>query len=448
MKLMPGLTENFRRYIKKYNLFADDSHILLAISGGIDSMVMADLFGRLPNPLSIAHCNFMLRGDESDQDEEFVRQYAISLDIPLFVKRFDTSAFADKHHISIQMAARKMRYDWFNRLAEENRMDVIAVAHNMDDLVETFLINLSRGTGLRGLTGIRPKQGKIIRPLLFATREEITAWATRKNIAFREDSSNQMIKYVRNKIRHEIIPLFREINPGFLPSVAETTIRLQGIDRFFSNYVQTNLAGYLQKFGDRFVIPIAKLRESEAAEAVLFELLRPFRFPPAVTFKIMESLDSEPGKKFFSPSHRLIKDREHLIITAIPERGHTEKYYIEEGNTQLTHPVILHLESFEKQPGFQIPSDRNIAVLDRDRLQFPLILRKWREGDWFIPLGLGGIKKLSDFFVDRKLSLDEKEQVWLLTQGDEIIWVIGMQIDDRFKITENTRKVLRVEYLP
>lgn len=442
---MQTLIAGFKKFIREEALCVPDDHILLAVSGGVDSMVMADLFLKANYTVAMAHCNFRLRGAESDSDEAFVRSFAAERDIPLFVESFDTEEYANNQKISLQMAARELRYEWFSRISRDHGFDAIAVAHNLDDVAETVLLNLARGTGLKGLTGIAPKRDRIIRPLLFASREQIMEWARDHNINFREDSSNRLGKYLRNKIRHEILPLFREINPSFLSSLRETTIRLRGIEQFFYHYIEQNRGIFIQKFGDRYVIPIAKLMDSESREAILFELLRPFHFPPQVTFEILEALEASPGKKFFSSSHRLIKDREHLIITPIKDEDKSERYYIDAEIPVITKPLVMHFTRMTRDSGFILKPDRNVAYLDSDKIHFPLILRKWRDGDWFIPLGMNGIKKLSDFFIDRKLSIDEKEAVWLLTQGDEIIWVIGMQIDERFKITPSTKEILKVE---
>ncbi len=435
-------------FIEKNRLYTEGDRILLAVSGGVDSMVMGSLVNRLGYATGVAHCNFSLRGNESDGDENFVRSWADKNDLPFYHIRFDTYSYAEEHGISIQMAARDLRYEWFHQILEKEGYDRLALAHNKNDLVETLLINLARGTGIRGLSGIKPGKDRLIRPLLFATRREILEYADHHHIKWREDSSNLTTKYTRNKIRHKIIPLFEEINPDFIHSVADTARRLAGAEEIFFRYMDDARETFMMRVGEKRVIPIHKLKRSPAGEAILYELLKPMNFTGGTVHEIMESLDNPPGKQFFSSSHRLIKDRDSLIITPLPRNEPEKRYYIEKTQTQVTDPVILHIKRFTRPEGFIIPDTRNIAVLDEDRITWPLILRHWKKGDYFIPLGMKGIKKLSDFFIDRKLSLDEKENIWLLTEGDQIVWILGMRIDERYKITEKTKNILQIEWIP
>ena len=445
---MKDLLSACRFFIEKNRLCTVDDRILLAVSGGVDSMVMGDLMNRLGYSTGVAHCNFSLRGHESDGDENFVRSWADKNDLPFYHTRFDTYSYAEEHGISIQMAARDLRYEWFRRILEKEGYDLLALAHNKNDLVETFLINLTRGTGIRGLTGIKPRNDRLIRPILFATRTEILEYAGYFNIKWREDSSNLTNKYMRNKIRHKIIPLFEEMNPDFIHSVADTSQRLAGAGEIFFRYLEDARTTFLIKIGKKQMIPIHKLRQSSVREAILYELLKPMNFKGGTIHEILESLDNPPGKQFFSPSHRLIKDRDSLIITPLPKNEPEKRYYIEKTQTQVTDPVILHIKRFVRPEGFIIPDARNMAVLDEGKITWPLILRKWKKGDYFMPLGMKGIKKLSDFFIDRKLSLDEKENTWLLTEGDQIVWILGMRIDERYKITEKTKNILQIEWIP
>ena len=445
---MSDLLQSMVSFIEKNGLCTPHDRILLALSGGIDSMVMGNLMVRLGYQLAVAHCNFSLRGDESDGDENFVRIWADHNGLPFFTIRFDTDAYAEKHGISIQMAARDLRYNWFHDILKEKNYDRLALAHNKNDLAETFLINLTRGTGIRGLTGIKARNDNIIRPLLFATRQEIRSYAEQYHITWREDSSNMTTKYTRNKIRHNIIPLFEEINPGFIQSLADTSRRLAGVEEIFSRFIENARDTFLVRMGNKQMIPIIKLKETTAREAILYELLKPMEFTPGTIHEILESLDGTPGKQFFSPSHRLIKDREYLIIMPRRQEKTDKRFYIEERQTEITTPLLLHLKSFRRPPGFTISPSRHTAMLDKDRITWPLILRHWQPGDYFIPLGMKGMKKLSDFFIDRKLSIDEKENIWILTEGEQIVWIIGMRIDDRYKIREETKNILVIEWIP
>ncbi len=444
---MAGLLEKMQSFIAEQELCAPDDRLLLAVSGGIDSMVMAHLLTAAGYDCGVAHCNFSLRGEESDDDEMFVRSWAADRDLLFYVHRFDTERYAEEHGLSIQMAARDLRYAWFRRVAREEGYDRIVLAHNRNDLAETFLINLVRGTGLRGLTGIRPRQEELIRPLLFARREEIAAFARREGIGWREDSSNRSVKYTRNKIRHEIIPAFEEINPSFVDTLAATAGRLAGVNSVFDKYMEEVRPQYLIESSGRVMIPLEKLRQAQARAAILFELLNPYGFSSGTTGEILRALDSPPGKQFFSPTHRLIKDREFLIITPLTPGEEVKRYYIEEGNTGISEPLRLRISSFSRDAGFRIPHNPDIAVLDRDRLTWPLVIRRWQQGDYFRPLGMKGMKKLSDFFIDHKLSLDEKEKIWLITEGDRIVWIPGMRMDDRYKITDATKNILQIEWL-
>ncbi len=444
---MSTLLERMEAFITEQELCDPGGRLLLTVSGGIDSMVMAHLLTVAGYDCGVAHCNFSLRGEESDEDEMFVRSWAADRDLLFYAKRFDTERYAEEHGLSIQMAARDLRYAWFRQVAREEGYDRIALAHNRNDLAETFLINLVRGTGLRGLTGIRPRQGELIRPLLFARREEIAAFAREEGIRWREDSSNLSVKYTRNKIRHEIIPAFEELNPSFVDTVAATAARLAGVDSIFARYIEEVRPQFLVEHGGRLMIPLEKLRQAPAHAAILFELLSPLGFSPGTVGEILRALDSPPGKQFFSPTHRLIKDREFLIITPLAAGEEEKRYYIEEGATGITEPLRLRLSYLTRDEHFRIPASPDIAVIDRDRITWPLVVRRWQQGDYFRPLGMSGMKKLSDFFIDRKLSLDDKEKIWLITEGDRIVWIPGMRLDDRYKITDTTEKILQIEWL-
>ena len=437
---------NFADFIASAEIYRDAGKILLGVSGGVDSMVMLSLFLRARYSFSVAHCNFRLRGSESEADMEFVSEYCKRNSILLHAENFDTAGYAADNRISLQMAARELRYAWFDRLKAENGYACIAIAHNKDDLAETFLINLVRGTGIRGLTGIRARSGSIIRPLLFAGREEILAYATCQNVPYREDSSNREIKYRRNRIRHRIIPEFESISPAFTDTLFETAGRLKDVETIYNDAVTNKFEELCMESGHGYKLSINALKTLEPLNAYLYEFLKKWNFPKESIPDIASSLQTTSGKQFYSPTHRLIRDRDYLLISSRTKDSIT-KYYIEEGETEISKPLKLKLTRTENHPGFVIPVESHIACLDLDMLHFPLILRRWQKGDYFQPLGMDGLKKISDFFIDNKFSLLEKEKTWILTSGTKVAWIVGCRIDNRFRIKSRTRNILVIEAL-
>jgi len=434
-------------YIEENNLFNPDDKILLGVSGGVDSIVMLHLLLRAGYEVGIAHCNFQLRGRESEEEHRFVGWMAEHYNVPFFVKRFDTHQFASDQGVSVQMAARRQRFEWFEQLRQAHNYNYIAIAHNKNDKVETSLINLARGTGLKGITGIKPKSGFIVRPLLFASREDILQYCNQEGLNYREDSSNQTTKYSRNRIRHEIFPEFQKINPQFLETMDKNLDRFRSAYALFEAMISEIRERLLIKQGNDWIINFKLLNEYPENYTILFELLKPFRFSADVVSDIFSTLETESGKTFYSDSYKAVKDRNKLIITTL-ETSEPKRYYIDRENSKIETPVTLTFNIKNVDEAFRIPSEPNVACIDYDLVEFPLILRKWQSGDFFKPLGLGHYKKLSDFFIDKKYSLVDKEQSWLLTSGEQIVWIIGARLDDRFKITKQTSKVLIIEYTP
>jgi len=432
-------------YIEENNLFNRNDKLLLGVSGGVDSIVMLHLLLRAGYEISIAHCNFQLRGKESEEEQRFVAWLAGNYNIPFFVKKFDTHQYASEQRISIQMAARRLRFEWFEHLRCKHNYNYIAIAHNNNDKVETSLINLARGTGLKGLTGIKPKSGFIVRPLLFAERSDILHYCNQEGLSYREDSSNQTTKYSRNLIRHEIIPEFQKINPQFLETMDKNLDRFHSAYTLFEAMISEIRERLLIKRGNDWIINFNLLSEYPENHTILYELLKPFRFSADVVSDIFFSLGMESGKTFYSDSYKAVKDRSRLIITTI-ETSEPKRYYIDREVSKTEIPLALTFKVKNIDDTFQIPPETNIACIDYDLVEFPLIIRKWQSGDFFKPLGFGHSKKLSDFFIDNKYSLVDKEQTWLLTSGEKIVWVIGARLDDRFKITKQTSKVLIIEY--
>ncbi len=433
-----------KEYINSHKLCEQNDRILIAVSGGIDSVVMLDLLYHQGFECGIAHCNFNLRGDESDQDEQFVKALAAQYDLPFYSTRFETKQYAGENHISIQMAARALRYEWFEKTRQENDYDLVAVAHNSDDVVESFLNNMARGTGLRGLTGIKPKVNNIIRPILFASRDRINQYCTQNKLKYREDSSNASVKYSRNLLRHKIIPLFESINPSFRQTIADDAARLTDSLFIYEDAIQRVRKSLINSDQDKQTISINELNKLSPINTWLFELFRVYNVTNQHLTEIISILNNIPGKQVLTPTHRIVRDREMLIITPRFSKD-THQYYIDEDTLSVKQPLNL---TFQKKAIKSLPvfkDDNTEACLDYDKLEFPLLLRKWQHGDYFMPLGMQGLKKLSDFFIDNKLSLVDKENVWLLLSSGKIAWIIGHRIDERFKVTRQTNTIFKVE---
>lgn len=437
------MLQAFKAYIKFSGLFDQSDRILLAVSGGVDSIVMVQLFKEAGYNFGIAHVNFGLRGVESDGDEAFVKNLASRIGVPFYSRNFNTKQYAADNKISIQMAARDLRYAWFDEIGKENGYSYVATAHHLDDQAETFFINLLRGTGISGMHGIMPKQGKIIRPLMFTTREKIMSLALGLNLAWRDDRSNKSRKYLRNKLRLDVLSELYKINPQFSFKLNESISHLREVESIYNNHIAGITADLVQHTAEGILISIDWVYEYRPHDTYLFELLKPYGFTFSVVKEIVRSLDTFSGKVFYSPTHRLLRDRENFIIQPLneltSEPTQTETYPLEKGVTEIEKPISLY--TYETDTVSDLPMGKSsVACLDLDKLMFPLQLRKWEKGDWFIPLGLKGRKKMSDFFIDQKFSLAEKEKTWLLISGNDIVWVIGKRIDNRYRITLKTKR--------
>lgn len=439
--------KEFNQYIKQQNLFDENAKILLAVSGGVDSMVMTDLFKRSNYNFSIAHCNFHLRGQESERDEAFVRQYAEKNNIELFVQSFDTYSYMTQEKKSLEMSARDLRYDWFQKIAKQNNFTHLATAHHADDSIETFIINLLRGTGIAGLHGILPKSGYIVRPLLFTGRKKIKEYAEKYNIDYVEDSTNKDTKFTRNKIRNEIIPILKEISPNVDVVLKKDIERLRETEQVFRSVIENVKTDILKKHGDRVEISIQEIKKLSPLHIYVYEILSEYGFNETNINAICDCLDdnSSSGKLFYSDSYRLLRDRQSLFITPKQEVADQGKYYIENYQNNITTPIRLHIETLRDLRFIKIPKEKGVAMFDYDKLKFPLELRHWKRGDSFFPFGLKGKQKLSDFFNNQKYSILDKERQWLLCSGEDIIWVVGKRIDDRFRITNDTKTIYKIE---
>ena len=434
------MLHKFKKHLLQNFQLLSGKKILLATSGGKDSMVMVHLFQHLDYEIGIAHCNFQLRGIESFDDQYFVKQYAVANNIPVFITQFDTKAFSEDYKISTQVAARELRYNWFYELLETEKYDYILTAHHADDNLETFLINLSRGTGLEGLIGIPEQNEKVVRPLLAFCQEEIEDYASINGIEWREDSSNASDKYLRNKIRHHVVPLLKELNPNFLLSFHKTQGYLQQAQEMVDDAAIMVYQQVAQQDGDTIYFDLQQLQKLPNYKSYLYLWLNEFGFK--AWDDIYDLVDSQSGKCVYSLEYRLLKDRDSLLLSRLNEEDETQEYSILENQKEVNIPLNL---SFCKVADISIGSNKTIFV-DADKIHYPLVLRHWNEGDHFQPFGMDGkSKKISKLFKDEKLSLIEKESKWLLCSNSEIVWVIGLRQDERFRIDNTTTNILKIQ---
>lgn len=434
------MLEKFHEHINKNLPFLKKSRILVALSGGLDSVVLTHLCHEIGLNFALSHCNFNLRAEESDADEDFVLQLAEDLELEIFIESFETEKYAKKYKVSTQMAARELRYDWFFELANQLGFDYILTAHHADDNLETFLINFTRGTGLEGLTGIPEMNGKIVRPLLSFSRSDLEVYAIGKKMDWCEDSSNATTKYLRNQLRHDIIPTLKQMNPQLLQNFQTTIEHLQDSQQIVDDVVATLQKKAVSMEDEVIKIKIKKLNKLSNPKAYLFELLKDFNFTE--WNDVASLLDAQSGKQVFSKTHRLIKDRDYLLLSEFNTDRSEENIYVSKEDKKVITPIGMML--FKEVDSIS-EVNRNTIYVDADVLNYPLSLRKWQEGDVFFPIGMEGKKKLSKYFKDEKLTLIDKENKWILCSGETIIWVIGMRADERFKITEHTTQILKIE---
>ena len=428
----------FQHHIEQNFAQLKDKKLLLAVSGGVDSMVLLDLFYKLRFDICVAHCNFQLRGKESDADELLVREICQDGYIPYFINSFETLEFAKENKLSIQLAARKLRYDWFQEIISLG-FDYVLTAHHLDDNVETFLINYTRGTGLEGLTGIPAQNENIIRPLLPFSRLEIENYAKENIIQWREDSSNASDKYFRNKLRHNIVPTLKELNTGFLDSFQNTLHHLQQAESLVNDASKLVFEKVVKEKGNQLEIHLNSLLEFQNYKAYLYQWLKSYGF--SAWNDIYDLVNAQSGKQVFSETHVLLKDREKLILSERKSTDKSEVFIIESIESKVNIPLKLIFSRFSGGKNV----NANCIFVDEDKIKFPLIIRKWQEGDYFYPAGMNGKKKLSKYFKDEKYPLLDKENQWLLCSEDQIIWVIGKRADQRFIATETTQQNIKIE---
>lgn len=431
--------QQFTNHVLQHQLFEASDHVLLAVSGGKDSVLMTQLFKLAGFNFSIAHCNFNLRADESQRDELFVKMLAEEMQVPFHVVHFDTKSFSQAHKISTQMAARQLRYDWFEELREAHGYSHIAVAHHQNDAIETVLLNLVRGTGISGMHGILPKRGHLIRPLLFLSRQEIDQLVDEHHLAYVEDSSNLSSKYARNKIRLEVVPHLREINPNLEETFAENITRFAETEELLQQVVAQTRKQLFKEEVTGVSLLIKEVVNLKPQKLLVFELLKPFHFTSSVVDEILASLHKQSGTSFYSNTHQLIIDREKLLISPLSQACDEIFYLHGEGEMSMDFGQQMKLKFTEREA---FKGEKNIAYVDAELLIFPLVMRYRQDGDKFMPLGMKSLKKLSNFFVDEKVPLPEKAKVPLLINGNgEMIWVAGLRQDERYKVGATTKKV-------
>jgi tRNA(Ile)-lysidine synthase len=433
------MLQKFEKHITVNFPFLKDKKLLIAISGGLDSVVLMHLLNQLNYTISLAHCNFKLRGKESDLDEKFVKNLAQKSSNQIFTISFTTAQIAKENKQSTQIAARNLRYNWFQEILNEHHFDFVLTAHHADDNLETFLINLTRGSGLDGFTGIPQVNKHIIRPLLVFSRKEISAFAKENNIEWREDQSNASTKYVRNKIRHEVVPALKEINPSLLESFSKTLENLQESKQIIADRIEDIKKDIVSEEKNSTKIDIQKLQKFSNPKAYLYQLLKEYHFTE--WNDVYTLLSAQSGKQVFSKTHRLLKDRAFLMLSKIKNEK-TEKYYfIEENTLEIKHPIHLTFKEVTKK----LTENKQTIYVAKELLKFPLMIRKWQTADYFYPSGMQGKKKLSKYFKDEKLSLLEKEQTWLLCNKDsKIIWIINKRQDNRFFAKEGLKSTIKI----
>ena len=439
------MIQNVANHLTQNFPFLYQKKILLAVSGGVDSMVLTDLFLKLfgSKNIGIAHCNFQLRGMASDEDEALVKKTAVDNAISFFSTCFKTSEYADLNKVSVQVAARQLRYDWFEQVKEECGFDYIATAHHADDVAETFIMHLIRGTGLDGLQGIPEINRDIVRPLLPFSRKEILEYAQENKIVWREDASNAGVKYFRNKIRHRVIPVFKEENPSFLSSFEQTLLHLNQAKLLVDDAVASFKTKVCTLEHDMLRIDIEKALAYDHVKVYLYEVLKPYGF--TAWEDIVQLLHSQSGKQIWSENYILLKNRSFLLLKEKKQYKTEEFYKINEKDIEINQPISLKFDTFQKNG--HIKSSKNELFADRDKITFPLFLRKKKEGETFFPQGMKGKKKVSKYFKDEKLSLFDKENSWLLTDANhQVIWIVGYRADERFKIDQSTTTIINIKF--
>lgn len=441
------LFKRFIEYNKKENLFQQKDRLLLAVSGGVDSVVLCALCKQAGYNFAIAHCNFKLRGAASDSDEKFVQALAASYNVDFYVTVFNTTAIAVTTKKSIEETARELRYNWFKSLCVENDYQYIVTAHHADDNIETVMMHFFRGTGIKGLRGILPKQSNIVRALLFARKDELEAFTKIKQLAFVTDHTNAENEYTRNYFRNTILPLVSKKYPEAKENILKNIQRFTETEILYRKSVDMHIKKLVEQKGNEVYLPVLKLLKTVPLSTVVYEIIKDYGFTAHQADEVMALLKSETGKYILSTTHRIIKNRNWLIIAPLQNTEATHVLIEERDTTVDFEAGALHIEKFTTAKT-QIVTDNSIAFLNATEITYPLLLRKWKQGDYFYPLGMQKKKKLNRFLIDQKLSLTQKENTWVIEMNKKIIWIVGKRIDDRFKVIPSTTNLLQINYLP
>lgn len=439
------MTERLIKYGKELRWLKPNVKVLLAVSGGLDSTVMCELFSTSKISFAIVHCNFSLRGKESDGDADFVKKLAAKYNAPFHSVKFDTLAYAEKNKLSVQQAARKLRYNWFEEVRKKNKYHFIATAHHLNDSIETFFINVLRSTGLSGLKGIPPLNGKIIRPLLFYSRAELESYAIQCNLKWRHDSSNDSDDYLRNRIRHHLIPLLEKLQPSFETVMSENLNYFRETHELFQDWIERNMQKAIEyRTADEIIVNVSKLKK-DYISMMLFEYFK----DRGVTMSQAENIadnysQKKTGGVFLTASHEALLNRSQLIVRK-KKKNVAPVIRIEKKTGKFQTASAQYSVKHQKAADFTIPKESAVHCFDENTLRFPLIVRQWNEGDAFFPLGMNGKKKVSDFLVNKKISRFDKENIFVILSGQDIVCILGHRIDDRYKITAGTKKIMFLE---
>jgi len=440
------MIQKFEIYIKEKNLFHPSDKILLTVSGGKDSVFMVNLFLKANFNFGIAHCNFKLRGDDADLDEQFVKKLAYQNDISYHTTSFNTQKYSEEEGISIQMAARELRYTWFEKIRKEHNYNYIATAHHKNDVAETMLINLVKGTGLSGLHGISSKRGYLIRPILNFSRKEIDQYVMNHKVSYREDQSNSDVKYTRNRIRHAIIPELEKINPSVIETLNIEAGQFLELEKIISDKIEEERERLFRDEKGMIAISIDELKKLTPLTSYLYLLLKDYGFNKSDVNDIVQTADGNSGKRFCSSTHELIKDRGVFLLQKI-KIDKPELFIINELVDFKKSPIAINSILENNSSDIELQKLKEFAYLDFEKIQFPIILRKWREGDVFQPYGMIGKKKVSDYLIDNKIPLLIKREKWVLEANGQIIWLVGERIDDRYKLTAQSKSVLILQMM-
>ncbi len=436
------MLKRIEKYIEKHQLLKTNATVVVGVSGGADSVALLHILMKLGYNCVVAHCNFTLRAAESDRDEDFVTQLAASWSLPLFKVKFDTLNYAKAQKISIEMTARDLRYNWFSQLLIDQKADAIAVAHHSDDNVETLLMNLTRGVGLHGLTGIPKRNNQVVRPLLCLSRADILVYLQKNDLSFVTDSSNAENEYTRNKFRNQLIPLFETINPSFKSALNETSERMLEAELIYKEHIQDLISKISYSVEHELWIDKQKLHTYSYKKTLLYELLANYKFSNDTINRLSDLDQTQPGAVFYSETHLLLNDRTHFIVSPRNQTDKNSYLITKEG---INSPINITIK--ERINDGNIRKSPLVATVDASKLCFPLTLRRWNEADSFIPFGMKGRKKLSDFFIDQKMNRLQKENCWLITSNNQIVWIVGYRADNQFRADETVRNLIELELI-